>query len=83
MLIGRKRGMPVVCGVPNASTSLLKQLAQWNGTWVFSVRGVKVTLDGLRRRLYAGELPTRPLEPKELESRFTLVKTPPFTQGSY
>jgi phosphohistidine swiveling domain-containing protein len=65
MLIGRERHLPVVCGVPNASMELLKRLYQWNG--------VKVTLDGLTRSLYAGELRTKALTKEELENQFSLV----------
>ncbi len=58
MLIGRERGLPVVCGVPAASAAMLARLASWNGS--------TVTLDGLTRCLYAGELPQRPLLPEEV-----------------
>lgn len=66
MLIGRERGLPVVCGVPGANQSLLKKLSAWNGA--------TVTLDGLTRSLYAGTLKQRPLTAAEFEQRFVVVK---------
>ena len=65
MLIGRERGLPVVCGVPAASAAMLARLASWNGS--------TVTLDGLTRCLYAGALPQRPLLPEEALFNFIFI----------
>jgi len=64
MLIGRERGLPVICGVENSSLALLHKLAAWNGAIV--------TMDGLTRTLYAGALTQRPLTSKEFELRFAV-----------
>jgi phosphohistidine swiveling domain-containing protein len=58
MLIGRERNIPCVIGCPDALNILRPFDRQW------------VTLDGLRRRVYAGRLPLIEASSEALQARF-------------
>ena len=58
MLIGRERGLPVVCGVPD----MMARIAPYDGR--------EVTIDGLRRKVYLGRQPLRQATEDDLEGLF-------------
>ena len=62
MLIGRERGLSVICG---CSPDALDRLEQFDGQWI--------TMDGISKAVFAGRLPLEAASAEDLQESFKVV----------